>query len=223
MANREQAVVQAAVDLFATRGYEKTSMGDIAASLGITKGSLYYYTPSKRNLLAKALFGLTIELISGLNKVYKSQESPPAKLRKTFRHHVEFFFKHYPTACVFLEERLTALSSGQRKKVVHERDQYEGLWRKVITEGIEQGYFRSDLDVAMTARGMLGMCNWMIKWYKPKGQWSPYQVADVFANIALQGITSTRQNNLPHRKNRNTSIHMPGLIVSGLQTDNIST
>ena len=204
MTSREDEIIQAAVELFASRGYEKTSMADIAASLGITKGSLYYYVPSKRNLLAKTLLGFHIVLSSGPSKIIKSQESSPEKLRKTIRHHVEFFFKYYPTTCVFLDERLTALSSRQRGKVIQERDRYENIWRKIITEGIEQGYFRNDLDVAMMVRGILGMCNWMIKWYKPDGKWSPHRVADIFSEIILHGIQTSPFQNGQVCQNRKT-------------------
>ena len=197
--NREQEIVQAAVELFATRGYEKTSMDDIAGSLGITKGSLYYYISSKRDLLAKALLGLTVELRNGLNEIVESQASSTEKLRRAFRHHVEFFFEDYPRACVFLEERLTALASMQRRRVVQERDQYESVWRRLVTEGVERGEFGDDLDVAMVVRGMIGMCNWMIKWFRLGGKWSPLQVADLFAEMVLCGIqTVPCQSRQPH-------------------------
>lgn len=128
-------MVQAAVELFATRGYEKTSMDDIAASLGLTKGSLYYYISSKRDLLAKALLGLTVELRCGLKEIVESQASSSEKLRRAFGHHVEFFFEDYPRACVFLEERLTALASIQRRRVVQERDQLRERLEKACYRG----------------------------------------------------------------------------------------
>lgn len=186
--------MQAAVELFATRGYEKTSMDDIASSLGITKGSLYYYISSKRDLLAKALLGLTVELRNGLNQIVESETSFTEKLRSAFRHHVGFFFEDYPRACVFLEERLTALTSRQRRRVVQERDQYESVWRRLIEKGIEHGEFRSDLDVPMVVRGILGMCNWMIKWFRLDGKWSPTQVADLYAEMVLCGIQTVPFN-----------------------------
>lgn len=197
--NREREIVQTAVELFATRGYERTSMDDIAASLGITKGSLYYYISSKRDLLAKALLGLTVELRCGLNAILESEASSSDKLRRAFRHHVEFFFEDYPRACVFLEERLSALASMQRRRVVQERDQYESVWRKLVEQGVERHEFRNDLDVPMMVRGMLGMCNWMIKWFRLDGKWSPLQVADLFAEMVLQGIqTVPCQSRQPH-------------------------
>jgi len=197
--NREQEIVQAAVELFAIRGYEKTSMEDIAGSIGILKGSLYHYITSKRDLLAKALLGLTVELRNGLDEIVESQASSSEKLRCAFRHHVEFFFEDYPRACVFLEERLTALASMQRRRVVRERNQYESVWRRLVAEGIERGEFRADLDVAMMVRGMLGMCNWMIKWFRLDGKWSPLQVADLFAEMVVQGIqTVPCQSRQPH-------------------------
>jgi len=186
--NREQEIVQVAIELFATKGYEQTSMEDIAAALGILKGSLYHYIESKRDLLAKVLIGGTIELCEGLNKIIESQASSAAKLKQAFRRHVQFFFTEYPRACVILEERLTILDNAQRKKVVKERDEYEGAWRKLIKEGVERGEFRSDLDIAMMVRGMLGMCNWMIKWYKLDGKWPPSKAADLFSDMVLQGI-----------------------------------
>lgn len=185
--------MQVAIELFASKGYEQTSMDDIAAALGILKGSLYHYIESKRDLLAKVLIGGTIELCEGLNKIVESQASSTDKLKQAFRRHVQFFFEEYPRACVILEERLTVLPSAQRKKVVKERDEYEGAWRRLIAEGVERGEFRSDLDVAMMVRGIFGMCNWMIKWYKLDGKWASLKVADLFFTMILQGIEKPAQ------------------------------
>jgi AcrR family transcriptional regulator len=100
--NREHEIVQVAIELFASKGYEQTSMDDIAAALGILKGSLYHYIESKRDLLAKVLIGGTIELCEGLNQIVESQSSSADKLKQAFRRHVQFFFRRIsPSLCYF--------------------------------------------------------------------------------------------------------------------------
>lgn len=99
----------------------------------------------------------------------------------------------------FSKKGSPALASIQRRRVVQERDEYESVWRRLVTEGVERGEFRGDLDVAMVVRGMIGMCNWMIKWFRLDGKWSPLQVAGLFAEMVLHGIqTVPYQSRQPH-------------------------
>jgi len=177
-----------AARLFASKGYAETSMEDIASELGMLKGSLYYYVKSKHDLVGMVLGDAIVELGSGLTKVVESNSSYTDKLKRAFYFHIKYFHAHYPRTLLFLEHRYHDLPEAQKKRVKKARDEYEGLWRRLVLEGIERGEFRSDLDVTIVVRALLGMCNWMTKWYKAGDKWGPDEIAEVFYVIAMQGL-----------------------------------
>lgn len=185
---RQQEIVQRAAELFANGGYQRTSMADIASSLGMLKGSLYYYIKSKRDLLAKAFIGIAAELSDNLTKIIESEASWTEKVRGAFENHIELLYQDNARVIVFIDERLIHLNGSYRRRAIRERDHYESLWQVLVSKGIEQKEFRADLDVKIVVRGLLGMCNWMVKWYKPDGKCGPSEIAQIFAEVALQGI-----------------------------------
>ena len=186
--SREHEVIEVAARLFASKGYAETTMEDIASELGMLKGSLYYYVKSKHDLVGMVLGDAIVELGSGLTKVLESNSSYAEKLRCAFYFHIKYFHAHYPRTLLFLEHRYHDLPEVQRKQVKQARDHYEDLWRRLVLEGIERGEFRSDLDVTIVVRALLGMCNWMTKWYRARGKWGPDEIAGVFYVIASQGL-----------------------------------
>lgn len=185
---RQQEIVQRAAELFANGGYQKTSMADIASSLGMLKGSLYYYIKSKNDLLAKALIGVAAELSDNLTKIIESEASWTEKIRGAFENHIDLLYRDNARVIVFLDERISHLHGSYRRLAVQERDHYESLWQVLVSKGIEQKEFRDDLDVKIVVYGLLGMCNWMVKWYKTDGKYGPSEIAQIFAEVALQGI-----------------------------------
>ena len=70
------------------------------------------------------------------------------------------------------------------------RDHFEEMWRDLIREGNQAGIFDCS-DVPMTVRGLLGVLNWTITWYRPEGTLSPEQIADHFSEMFLEGIRNS--------------------------------
>ena len=66
--------------------------------------------------------------------------------------------------------------------------EYERCWQQILREGVEKGEFRTDLDIQVTSYGLLGMLNWLYKWYDPQGRLAVRQVAEQFTSFALAGL-----------------------------------
>ena len=65
---------------------------------------------------------------------------------------------------------------------------YERYWQQILREGIENGEFRPDLDIPVASYGLLGMLNWLYKWYDPQGRLSIGEVVEQFTALALAGL-----------------------------------
>jgi hypothetical protein len=80
--------------------------------------------------------------------------------------------------------------------------QYERCWQQILREGVKSGEFRPDLDVQVVSYGLLGMLNWLYKWYDPRGRLGVREVADQFAALALSGLTAAAPKARSSRQRR---------------------
>ena len=85
--------------------------------------------------------------------------------------------------------------------------EYERCWQQIIRDGVETGEFRAELDIQVASYGLLGMLNWLYKWYDPQGRLSVQEVAKQFTSLALAGLAAApaapRRNRIkPARRRR---------------------
>ncbi|MBM3225205.1 MAG: hypothetical protein FJZ47_15585 [Candidatus Tectomicrobia bacterium] len=66
---------------------------------------------------------------------------------------------------------------------------YQRLWATLLQQGIDAGVLRSDLDVKVTGYAILGMCNWVYRWYNPEGKLSAEDIAAIFTTLVLDGLS----------------------------------
>jgi AcrR family transcriptional regulator len=185
---RREQMLDAAAELFSSRGYHGTSMRDIAAATGILPGSLYAHIRSKEDLLYDIVVRSAEQFLTGVRIVVEGLGSPEEKLKKAMRSHVGVVAHAREEARVFLEE-WQALEEPRRSEVKELRDRYEALWDGLIREGIEGGRFR-DVDPTLARLLVLSAANWTYTWYDPAGPLSPDEIADRFTELLLDGLAT---------------------------------
>lgn len=183
--NRDD-IIKAAVDLFNENSYHATSMQDIAHAIKIKKPSLYHHFDSKEAILLAILEIGMDELINSLQAVVQSNGGCEEKLRSAIHIHAGLIANNPNSAGVFLRED-RGLGDKYIAQYVEKRDQFEHLFRVIVQQGVEEGIFR-DTDVTITVQALLGMVNWMTRWYRPSGRLSAKEIADIFANLVLNGL-----------------------------------
>lgn len=186
---RRQQIEDAASRLFREHGYAATSVRDIAHALNLQGGSLYAHVASKEDVLwsivtrAADRFGREVAPAAG-------RTAPAAeRLRAMIRGHVAVVTSAQRDAAVFLHE-WRFLSADRRAAVAARRDEYEGLFRRVIGDGIEAGEFMP-VDARLTAMAILSALNGIATWYRADGPLTAAQVADHHAEIFVRGLTGT--------------------------------
>lgn len=190
MANKEERIFAEAVRIFRQKGYHATSMQNIADAVGLQKASLYHYLPSKQALLFKIFEQSSGALTQQLQAITASNDSPTLKLRHAIASHLRVLCDHLDIYTVYLSER-RALSNRHHAKVRAEGEKHARLIEKILAEGVARKEFRA-LDTRMVALAILGMCNWLYQWYSPDGRLTPQQIAEIFADLILDGITRNK-------------------------------
>jgi AcrR family transcriptional regulator len=136
-----------------------------------------------------------------MTEIVASDLPAAEKLQHAILAHLEAFDRHYPHLFVYLHER-EEMKSRFREQFKLSPKQYERCWQQILREGVKSGAFRPDLDVQVVSYGLLGMLNWLYKWYDPRGRLSARAVADQFSTLALAGLAAGGPKPTPSRKRR---------------------
>lgn len=186
---RFQELLEVSAQLFRDRGYDATSMQDIADAFGVMKGSLYHYVTTKEDLLWMIVEGPFEELVDNAAAIFADRSVPILeRMHRAITAHCERFERHYPHIIVTTRENGASLSPERRAALMSLRDRYYNLWKRAVTAGKRSGELRADVDVSVTVQAVLGMVNWMSRWYHPGGGLAPTTIADQFALILQVGL-----------------------------------
>jgi TetR/AcrR family transcriptional regulator, cholesterol catabolism regulator len=184
---REDEIHAAALELFREKGYQATSMREIGDAVGMLKGSLYTYIRSKEDLLAPIFERCTEPLVVEMERIVADGSlDAHEQLRAAIRLHVRQVAEKLDVLTVFVTE-WRQLSSESLAALRAQTERYVDLMVGIIERGIREEAFRP-VDPRMTVLGLIGMCNWMVRWYRPDGRLTPDQIAEHFFDLVLRGL-----------------------------------
>lgn len=184
---RKQMVLDTAVKIFGQRGYRAATLDDIARELGVSKPALYHYFSSKEKLLSEIYLQSLGRMFNTIYEVGKMDLSPPERMRVLVRRYLkEVVIGNLDMFLVFFSEE-NELPMKEFEKIRREKIKFTKVVMKIIEEGIDQGYFRQ-LDSMLMADAIIGLCNWLYRWYKPGiSAFTPDQIADQFIGLLENG------------------------------------
>lgn len=192
----EDRIREAALALFAAKGFHATSVRDIAGRAGVTTASMYYYVHSKDELLADIMRDGIERLLSAALSVVADLSTPADQLCGLIDLHVWVHGVRQRQAQVS-DAELRALTGDARKEILALRDEYQALWITTITEGSLSGAFQAD-DAHLAAFALLEMCTGISRWYSPRGAMSLAEISLAYSRYAmgmLDANESPRQRN----------------------------
>jgi AcrR family transcriptional regulator len=183
----DQRILETATQLFRERGYEGTSLGEIASRVGITAAGLYWHYSNKAEILFAALEAAQKELAE-LTALPSNDLTPPEQLAEFTRRHLLAQIDRVEYAELYAfgpAQLLKPLSAAQRRKLrAMERKHLDRL-EEILRAGTAEGSFSVE-HVAPVAFAIIGMCEYVIHWFKPDKTLSREQLADVYAGLALR-------------------------------------
>jgi len=185
-------ILDAAAKIFGEKGYHATSMQDIAEAVKLKKGSLYHHVSSKQEILFTLLEKALDFLIESIEEVAIQDISPEVKLKQAMSVYLNILTEDRALSSVLLLEQRSLNSKYAAAHTPH-RDQFEKIWREIISEGLASGQFNS-ADPAQATRYLLGTLNWTITWYNPNGPLTSAEIAEQYAYLFLNGLLKCKKS-----------------------------
>jgi AcrR family transcriptional regulator len=193
--SRRAEICRAAARIFRDRGFDATAMSDIARTLRMTKAGLYHYFPSKEAMLFEIMqFGLD-RMCEEVITPSEAIRDPEARLRQMIVQHARIITRaEGVVAQLFHEQR--ALPAHMRKVVNDQERRYFHLMRDTLKELRTAGRLR-DVNVSISALSIIGMVQWLPRWFRPEGSLTIDQAAQEIADLAFAALvipTKKRQS-----------------------------
>jgi AcrR family transcriptional regulator len=191
-------ILREAAVLFAERGFEATTMQDIATRVGITAAGLYYYVPSKQSLLFEVLQGSLETVVAWVETAVATAKepgpaSPALRLHVFIRSHVRYQIDKVEESAVYgaafygSRHMLNALSEEQRSRLRELQRRSFDLLRGILRDGIEAGLFPI-AEVTATASAIVAMGEYVPSWFRAGGRLSPDEVGIIYGDLALRMV-----------------------------------
>ena len=184
---RIQKIIDTAAALFHKQGYRSTSLDDVSKELGITKAAIYHYVSSKEKLLSMIYIQALENIFRNTYKIAGKDLPPDITLKLIIQNHIKgIIIQSISMFSVFFTEE-NQLPQKEFKKIRDEKKKYTRIVEGIIEDGISQGIFRKT-NPRLQANAIIGMCNWVYKWYKPdQSHYTPDQIAEHFISLLENG------------------------------------
>ena len=187
---RRNELLALAATMFAQRGLRATTVRDIADSAGILSGSLYHHFSSKEEMVDEVLRGFLDWLFDRYRQIVATEQNPLERLKGLFMASFEAIETRHAEVVIYQDEA-KRLALQDRFAYVDERNKKQRkMWVDVLTQGIAEGYFRSDVDVDLVYRFIRDTTWVSVRWYQPGGPLTAEQVGQQYLAIVLGGITA---------------------------------
>ncbi len=189
----EEEILRIAADKFGRQGYQATTLDEIAAAAGISRAAFYLYFPNKEELLRRMYSQVIATSQAAIEQIVAEDLPIPEKLRRIIRHQVRYMATNIPLSQVFFSE-IFSLRPELGQWVRRANRAFGEVIEKVVKEGVQKGVL-IPLHPKRFTYALMGMCNWMHRWYRPGGEWTPDTVAEEFIRILESGYLTHRVGN----------------------------
>ncbi len=183
---RLEEVLQSAANIFFAKGFHATSIEDVARDVGMLKGSLYYYIKSKDDLLFQLLLAGIEDGDAFIARRIDLSGDPVEQLERAVRAQIDYIIQNKVPFGLFLHE-FDSLSGKRQHKLISVMSRYNSRFVDLVRRGQQQGKV-IDGEPWLIVNGILGMCNWLYRWYDTDHVSGPEQIKQVFLRIILGGI-----------------------------------
>ena len=187
----KEEIIKNSLKLFERKGFSETSIQDIVDSIGVTKGTFYYYYASKENLLMELHLLYIEHLLKKQRYILQTVHSFRDQLAETVTliiHDMKYRVSH---GRVHFRE-INNLSPEHSKKIKEKREEFRLNVIQIIKNGMQSGEFRKSLHPQMISFAVLGVTNWSYHWFNPEGDISVEELARMYVDFILNGMLEER-------------------------------
>jgi AcrR family transcriptional regulator len=188
LVDSRQEILRTAARLFQQRGYDATSMNDVAAALKLSKGGLYHHFQSKDEILFEIMnhaMELTQERVIAPTR---SIADPVERLRALIRSHIEVVLSPRDREITVMLHENHPLPPALRKRINHRKKEYVHFVESLIADAQRARGGKGSVSPRAAAFALLGMINWIYQWYKPEGELQANNLIPQFTDLLFGGI-----------------------------------
>ena len=190
--DRAAHIYRMAAEIMCRKGYEATSMNDIADAVGLTKAGIYHYIRGKENLLF-AIMSYAMDMVDqDVMTPARKLADPEQRLRTIVERHSRRIVEVGGAVTILLEE-MNALTPAHRSTIRGRKRAYFELIRWTLVQLAAEGKLR-DVNPTVATFSLLGIILWISRWYRPDGNLTPQEVLDSVVETALNAVLRTGED-----------------------------
>jgi AcrR family transcriptional regulator len=184
---RKKEIYRIATQTLWQKGYDKTTIRDIAKATDMTTAGLYYYFKSKEELLFQILDSHMDDMLEGIEKIAATQAPPLDLIKKYIQYQVDTYCKDKFRSKLILNDD-DCLTGEWYEQIKQKQRSFLVFWRNALDEFCRAQGLPTD-HIAVDAHCLVGMCNWIYRWYDPKGDLKPEALGEKIFNTFVFGLT----------------------------------
>nr|WP_263327506.1 TetR/AcrR family transcriptional regulator [Neobacillus sp. Marseille-Q6967] len=192
----KEKIRHAGIQLFDENGFKSTSINDIVDFIGVTKGTFYYYFSSKEELLKDIQLLYIEDLIKQQQEILSN---PSTSCTEKLFEIVYLLIKNIRVSrqsARILFREMRHLSEKNLQDIHDKRNRFRENTQQLIEHGISNGEIKGNSRADILTFGILGITNWSYYWFNPDGEISEEQLAKIYVDMILNGITSSHSTSL---------------------------
>lgn len=184
--NKYEKILMVSANLMSQKGFNGVSLQQVADKTKLHKSSLFHYITSKEELLLRILERAFDEVYENFQEIIRNNELDAGeKLSRAIDNHLTFLTDYRANTTIFLNELRCLSSKNQRMQFLVKIKRYEKDFEKIIMDMKREGYFHG-LDPKVVAFGILGMVNWVNRWYRRDGPLTIKEISDMFCQMVVR-------------------------------------
>lgn len=184
--SRREELLNIAATVFAEKGFQGSTVREIADKAGILSGSLYHHFKSKEEMAAEVTRRYWDDLELANQAAVQSSDNPAEQLRALVHTSVRMSLRRRDEVRILHQDWHYIQAFGNFDARFREVQQ---TWHEVIDAGVRNGDFRRDLNQGMVYLTIMGALAWFPRWYREEGPLQPERIAEMQADLFLEGLT----------------------------------
>ena len=184
--SKKDQIYEAAARLFRDKGYQATSMRDLAKEVGLQASSLYNHFPSKADVLREICMNNARRFLAGMQEVEAHQGSASEKISRLIRLHVQLSIEDVTSVTAFNDE-WRHLEEPHLSAFLQLRKDYENRFQTIISTGIANGEFKP-VNPLILSYTLFSAVRWLYDWYQPGKNITAKMLEDEILGILMEGV-----------------------------------
>jgi AcrR family transcriptional regulator len=187
---KRRQIFEAAAQVFAERGFQRTKFDDVAQRVNMDRASLYYYVGSKSDLFEVIAIAPAEQNVTRIEAISKSDAPCDEKLATAIELVMESYETYFPNLFVYIREhgRQTSLGAQRDERMHQIQRRYDAAFSAILEQGKREGVFTLTLPTNVLTYSIVGMTAWSHTWFRPNGAMTGAELGRRLARVILDGL-----------------------------------